>query len=109
MKIRKIPLRTCVVTKESLPKQELLRIVRTPEGEIKVDETGKLNGRGAYIKKDLSVLEQAKKSKILEKRLECKMEDSIYDEIKNYLEKWGVNHDDIGRLCSRCRNVSRRN
>ena len=87
MKMRKIPLRTCVVTKESLPKQELLRIVRTPEGEIKVDETGKLNGRGAYIKKDLSVLEQAKKSKILEKKLECKIEDSIYDEIKNYLEK----------------------
>ena len=57
MKQRKIPLRTCVVTKESLPKQELLRIVRTPEKVVKVDETGKLNGKGAYIKKDLAVLE----------------------------------------------------
>ena len=87
MKTRKIPLRTCVVTKESLPKQELLRIVRTPEGDIKVDETGKLNGRGAYIKKDLGVLESAWKSKILEKRLECKIEDSVYEEIKKCIEK----------------------
>ena len=87
MKTRKIPLRTCVVTHESLPKQELLRIVRNPYGEVLVDETGKLNGRGAYIKKDLAVLEQAKKSKILEKRLECKIEDSVYEEIKNIIEK----------------------
>ena len=87
MKVRKIPLRTCVVTKESLPKQELLRIVKTPEGEVKVDEGGKCNGRGAYIKKDIQVLEQAKKSKILEKRLECTIEDSVYDDIKNIIEK----------------------
>ena len=87
MKTRKIPLRTCVVTKESLPKQELLRIVRTPEGDIKVDETGKLNGRGAYIKKDLQVLESAHKSNILEKRFECKIDDSVYEEIKKCIEK----------------------
>ena len=87
MKTRKIPLRTCVVTKEQLPKKDLLRIVRTPEGEIKADETGKLNGRGAYIKKDLSVLEQAKKSKVLEKRLECKIEESVYEDIKKIIEK----------------------
>lgn len=87
MKVKKIPLRTCVITKESLPKQELLRIVRTPEGEVKIDETGKLNGRGAYIKKDISVLEKAKKTKILEKRLECKIEESVYDEIKKIIEK----------------------
>lgn len=87
MKQRKIPLRTCVVTKESLPKQELLRIVRTPEKVVKVDETGKLNGKGAYIKKDLAVLEKAIKSKILEKRLECKIEESVYEEIRNIIEK----------------------
>ncbi len=87
MKQRKIPLRTCVITKESLPKQELLRIVRTPEGDVVVDETGKLNGRGAYIKKDISVLEKAQKSKVLEKRLEIKIEDSVYEEIKNIIEK----------------------
>ena len=87
MKVKKIPLRTCVITKESLPKQELLRIVRTPEGDVVVDETGKLNGRGAYIKKDISVLEKAQKSKVLEKRLEIKIEDSVYEEIKNIIEK----------------------
>ena len=89
MKQKKIPLRTCVVTKESLPKKELLRIVRNKEGEVFVDETGKLNGRGAYIKKDLAVLEQAKKTQILEKKLECKIEDRVYEEIKNIIEKWG--------------------
>ena len=87
MKQRKIPLRTCVVTKESLPKQELLRIVRTPEKVVKVEKTEKLNGKGAYIKKDLAVLEKAMKSKILEKRLECKIEESVYEEIRNIIEK----------------------
>ena len=87
MKVKKIPLRTCVITKESLPKQELLRIVRTPEMEVKVDETGKLNVRGAYIKKSLEVLEKAKKSKLLEKRLECSIDESVYEEIKNIIEK----------------------
>ena len=70
MKQRRIPLRTCIITKEQLPKQELLRIVRTKEGEVLVDETGKVNGRGAYIKKDLEVLERAIKGKVLEKKLE---------------------------------------
>ena len=87
MKNKKIPLRTCIVTKENLPKSELLRIVRTPDGDIEVDETGKLNGRGAYIKKDLSVLESLQKSKLLEKKLECKIPDSVYEQIKNIIEK----------------------
>ena len=87
MKVKKIPLRTCVVTKENLPKSELLRVVRTPEGNVVVDETGKLNGRGAYIKKDLEVLELAKKSKVLAKRLECEIEDIVYENIKNIIEK----------------------
>lgn len=87
MKVRKIPLRTCVISKEQLPKKELLRIVRTKEGVCVVDETGKINGRGAYIKKDINILEKAKKSKILEKRLECNIEDSVYEEIKKIIEK----------------------
>lgn len=87
MKVRKIPLRTCVITKETLPKKELLRIVRTPEGEIKVDETGKLNGRGAYIKKDMEVLEKAKKTNILAKKLDCKIEENVYEEIRKCIEK----------------------
>ncbi len=87
MKVKKVPLRTCVITKEQLPKQELLRVVRTPEGEVKVDLTGKLNGRGAYIKKDVTVLEKAKKSGLLAKRLECSIDETVYEEIKNIIEK----------------------
>ena len=87
MKTRKIPLRTCVITKEQLPKKELIRVVRAKEGYVEVDETGKMNGRGAYIKKDVSVLEKAIKSKLLEKRLECTIEDSVYEEIRQIIEK----------------------
>ncbi len=87
MKTRKIPLRSCIVTKEQLPKQELLRVVRTKDGLVMVDETGKLNGRGAYIKKDITVLEKAIKTKVLERRLECQIEDSIYDQIRKIIEK----------------------
>ena len=86
MKVRKIPMRTCVVTREKYPKMELLRIVKTPEGKIEIDLTGKKNGRGAYIKKDIEVLELAKKNKALEKHLEIKIEDNIYDEIKKIIE-----------------------
>ena len=77
MKQRKIPLRTCVITKESLPKSELLRVVRTPEGDVQVDETGKLNGRGAYIKKDIEVLEMAKNKKILDRALEITINEEV--------------------------------
>ena len=87
MKVKKIPLRTCVITKEKLPKQELLRIVRTKEGNVVCDITGKLNGHGAYIKKDIAVLEKAIKSKALEKKLECNIEDSVYEEIRKIIEK----------------------
>ena len=86
MKVKKIPLRTCVVTREKLPKKELLRIVRTPEGKVIVDESGKMNGRGAYIKKDLKVLDEAIKKKSLEKKLECNISDEVYDEIRKILE-----------------------
>lgn len=86
MKVKKIPQRTCVVTREKFPKMELLRIVRTPEGTVEVDLTGKKNGRGAYIKKDLQTLELAKKNKALEKHLETKVEDMVYEEIKKVIE-----------------------
>ncbi len=85
MKVKKIPLRTCVVTKEKLPKCDLLRIVRTPTGDVEVDLTGKKNGRGAYIKNDLETLEKAKKSKVLEKHLEITIADSVYDSIKEVI------------------------
>ena len=86
MKNRKIPMRSCVVTREKLPKSELLRIVKTTDGSIVVDMSGKINGRGAYIKKDISVLDKAIKSKILEKQLETTISDSIYEEIRKTIE-----------------------
>ena len=82
-----IPLRTCVVTKEKFPKRELLRIVRTKDGDILVDETGKMNGHGAYIKKDLAVLEKAKKTKALDRYLEVSIPDSVYEEIQTIIER----------------------
>ena len=85
MKQRKIPERTCVVTREKYPKKELLRIVRTPEGNIEVDLTGKKNGRGAYIKKDLEVLNLAKKNKAIEKNLETSLSDDVYEKIEKVI------------------------
>lgn len=84
--IKKIPLRTCVITKELLPKKDLLRIIKNKENEVAIDLTGKLNGRGAYIKKDIEVLEKAIKTKILDKKLETTIPDEIYEEIRNILK-----------------------
>lgn len=86
MKVKKIPLRTCVITHEKFPKHELLRIVRTPENNVEVDLTGKLNGHGAYIKKDKDVIEKARKSKALERYLEVTISDDKYDEMLKTLE-----------------------
>lgn len=83
--MKKIPMRSCVVTLEKLPKKELIRVVRTPEGEVIVDESGKANGRGAYLKKDIETIEKAKKSKILNRKLEVEVPDSIYAELKSII------------------------
>lgn len=85
MKEKKAVLRTCVVTRESLEKKDLFRVVRTPEKEVVIDLKGKANGRGAYLKKDKEVILKAKKSKILDKQLEVAVPDSIYDELINLL------------------------
>ena len=83
--MRKIPMRSCVVTREKLPKQELIRVVRTPEGDVLIDTTGKLNGKGAYLKKDINVFKKAKQNKILNKMLEVEVEDSIFEELEKIL------------------------
>lgn len=83
MKVKKIPTRSCVVTREKYPKGELIRVVRTPEGNVVIDLTGKQNGRGAYLKKDLAVIEKAEKNKILNKHLETEVPSSIFEELKN--------------------------
>lgn len=85
MKNKKTPERSCLVTKEKLPKQELIRIVKNKNGEILVDLTGKINGRGAYIKKDADVLEKAIKTKALERTFECPIPETIYEEIRKII------------------------
>lgn len=81
--MKKIPLRTCVITREKLPKQELVRVVRTPEGNVIVDTTGKQNGRGAYLKRDSDVFKKAQKSKVLNKILETEVPDSVFEQLNN--------------------------
>lgn len=85
--MKKIPERTCLVTKEKTPKKDLLRVVRNKEGNVLVDPTGKANGRGAYLKKDSSVIEKARQTKILEKALEITIPDSIYDEMLELIKE----------------------
>ena len=85
MKARKIPMRTCMVTRESLPKQELLRVVKDKENNVTVDVTGKANGRGAYLKKDLAVIDKARKTKVLERVLEIEIKEEIYRELEDYI------------------------
>ena len=86
--MKKIPLRTCVVTKEKLPKKELLRVVKTNDG-IVVDETGKVNGHGAYIKKSMEALELAKKHGVEWpiNEDETTIENEVYEEIENIINK----------------------
>ena len=68
------------------PKQELIRVVRNKEGEVFVDITGKKNGRGAYVSNQLDVVEKAKKSNILERHLDTKIDDSVYEDLKAIIE-----------------------
>ena len=83
-------MRTCVVTRENLPKESLVRVVRTPSGEVELDLTGKKNGRGAYLTKNKDVILKAKKHKILDKKLEVKVPDSLYEELEKIL--WTTNY-----------------
>ncbi len=75
-------MRRCVATGEQLPKKELLRVVRTPEGTIAVDLTGKANGRGAYLKKDINAVAAARKNKALERALEVSVPEEFWAELE---------------------------
>lgn len=83
---KKTPLRKCVVTKEQLPKSELIRIVKNKELGVKLDLTGKLNGRGAYIKKDKKAFLKAKKTNVLGRHLDTEIPSEIYDELLGMFE-----------------------
>ena len=86
MKQRKIPMRTCIITKEKLRKEELIRVIRNNLGNVEIDLTGKKNGRGAYLKKDIEVFKKARNSKILEKVLGVEIKEELYDELDNLLK-----------------------
>jgi uncharacterized protein len=84
---KKIPLRKCVATGEMKPKKEMIRIVRSKEGEVSIDPTGKKSGRGAYLSKDKDVILRAKKKNTLANQLQAKIDDSLYDELISLVEK----------------------
>ena len=86
-KKRKIPERRCLGCNEHKPKAELLRVVRTPEGEIVLDFKGKMNGRGAYICKSLGCLKKARKAKRIDKSLSCEIPQEVYDTMEKELEE----------------------
>ncbi|MBO5068209.1 MAG: YlxR family protein [Clostridia bacterium] len=77
---KKIPMRTCIACRTSKPKKELIRVVKSGE-EIKLDFTGKLNGRGAYVCNDKECVEKIKKQKLLNRAFSCQVSDAVYDGI----------------------------
>lgn len=87
MQQKKIPMRKCIGCNESKPKKELVRIVKSPDGEIGLDTTGKKNGRGAYICNDVECLRKARKSRRLEKIFECSIPDTVYNEAERLLSE----------------------
>ncbi|HOO43696.1 MAG TPA: YlxR family protein [Bacillota bacterium] len=90
MKVKKIPMRKCVVTNERFEKKALWRVVKTPEGDVIYDRSGKANGRGAYLSKSKAVIEKAMKSKILNKHLETEVPESVFQELlKDLVDEQG--------------------
>ncbi|WP_338084631.1 RNase P modulator RnpM [Caldicoprobacter algeriensis] len=87
MKKKKIPMRMCVGCRESKPKQELIRVVRSPEGEIHIDLKGKAPGRGAYLCYNIECLEKAIKHKSLERALDEKISEEVYQSLRGELSK----------------------
>ena len=84
-KVRKIPVRQCMGCSEHKPKAELLRVVRALDGTVSLDFTGKKSGRGAYICREVRCLQKARKSRRLERVLECVIPDEVYDAMEQEL------------------------
>lgn len=84
---KKIPLRKCAATGEMKPKKEMVRIVRSKEGEVSVDPTGKKSGRGTYVSKTKEAVEAARKKNVLARQLNADVPSSIYDELLEFVLK----------------------
>ena len=82
---KKVPLRRCAGCNEQKSKKEFVRVIRTPEGEILLDFTGKKSGRGAYICKDIKCLRKARKSGRIGRSLECEIPEEVYDRMESEL------------------------
>ena len=87
MKPKKIPMRMCLGCNEMKPKKELIRVVKSPEGEISLDFTGKKSGRGAYICRNTECFTKARKARRFEKAFSCRIDDDIYGGMNYELEK----------------------
>ena len=83
---KKIPLRQCLGCREMRPKRELVRVVRSPEGQISLDTSGKKPGRGAYVCPDLPCLQKARKARALERAFEAPVSQAVYDALEQALE-----------------------
>jgi predicted RNA-binding protein YlxR (DUF448 family) len=90
MRPKKIPLRKCVACQEMIPKKSLIRIVRTPEAEFKLDPTGKASGRGAYVCTKMECFTLAKKKRAFERAFQTKLEDQVYDDLLHRFHLLGV-------------------
>ena len=88
MKNKKIPLRQCIGCREMKPKRDLLRILRTPEGELLLDDTGKKNGRGAYLCRDIQCFAKARKSKALVRSFQMGIGQEIYERLEKEWERF---------------------
>ncbi len=85
--VKKIPMRMCIGCGEMKPKKELIRVVKSPEGDISLDITGKKSGRGAYICRSSECLAKARKARKLEKSFSCRIEDEVYANMEKELEE----------------------
>ena len=92
-KVRKIPMRQCMGCNEHKPKGDLLRVVRSPEGTISLDTTGRASGRGAYLCRDVQCLRRARKSRRIENTLECTIPEEVWDRMEEELERYADEQD----------------
>ncbi len=87
MQVKKVPMRMCTGCGQMKPKRELIRIVKTPDGEFLLDATGKKSGRGAYLCKNAECLKNCRKSKRLEKSFSCRIPDEVYEKLESELNE----------------------
>ncbi len=87
--VKKIPMRMCLGCNEMKPKRELIRVVKTPEGDVLLDLTGKKSGRGAYICKSVECMKKARKSRRFEKAFSMQIDDEVYRRMEEQLEESG--------------------